>query len=143
MISWLIALLVLPTSARNFWAKSYSSWALPTKSNTVQHSLSLASRRPRPNCCKKMVRLSVGRKNSKVSTSGISTPSLKMSTTQRILITPVRKSCCLLCRSSRLSLVRMSALMPFNKNALHIKSACSRLTQNASALILVISVTIS
>ena len=40
-------------------------------------------RRPRPNCCKKIVKLSVGRRNKTVSTSGISTPSLKISTTQR------------------------------------------------------------
>ena len=48
-----------------FLGKVILRTALPTKSNTVQHSLSFASRRPRPNCCKKMVRLSVGRKTAR------------------------------------------------------------------------------
>ena len=39
--------------------------------------------KPRPNCCKKMIGDSVGRKNITRSTTGISTPSLNMSTQNR------------------------------------------------------------
>ena len=124
-------------SARNLLAKSYSGRALPTKSSTVQHCFWLLSgrRKPRPSCCKNSVRLSVGRKNSKVSTSGISTPSLKISTTQSICISPWRSACCLAARSLVFLLVSTSAFMPAKLNLEAMNSACFWLTQNASALI--------
>ena len=62
-----MAWLVFPINALNLLEKSYSGRELPTKSKMVQHSLFSVKRRPRPSCCKNMVKLSVGRKNNSVS----------------------------------------------------------------------------
>ena len=77
--SSLIELCVLPIKDLNFFEKSYSTCALPTKSRTVKYSLPTDFRKPLPNCCRKTVRLSVGLKNNTVSISGKSIPSLKIS----------------------------------------------------------------
>ena len=82
-ISLVTVVAVFPIKALNLFSKLYSGLELPTKSKTVKQSLSSANRSPRPNCCKKMVKLSVGRKNKTVSISGISIPSLKISTTNK------------------------------------------------------------
>jgi len=82
-ISLSVELFVLPIKALNFPLKSYSSLALPTKSKTVKKSLLSDNLKPLPSCCKNIVKLSVGLKNKTVSISGISTPSLKISTTKR------------------------------------------------------------
>ena len=55
------------------------------KSRTVSTALPRVRRRPRPSCCRKIVALSVGRRNSTVSTSGMSRPSLKRSTAKSTL----------------------------------------------------------
>ena len=62
------------------------------KSRTVRHGLSSASRSPRPSCCRKTVALSVGRRNSTVSISGTSTPSLKRSTVNRMFTSRLRRA---------------------------------------------------
>ena len=76
---------VFPINALNLPSKSYSGLEFPTKSKTVKQSLPSANLNPRPNCWRKTVKLSVGLKNKIVSISGISTPSLKISTTNKIV----------------------------------------------------------
>ena len=56
------------------------------KSSTVRQGLSSARRRPRPSCWRKTVALSVGRRKSTVSISGMSTPSLNRSTVKIALM---------------------------------------------------------
>ena len=64
----------------------------PTKSSTVRTALSRVGASPRPSCCRKIVALSVGRRNSTVSTSGTSRPSLKRSTVKRTFTSPRSRS---------------------------------------------------
>ena len=76
---------VTPVSARYRRSKRNSAFCSPMKSSTVRHGLSSASRSPRPSCWRKTVALSVGRRNSTVSISGMSTPSLNRSTVKSTL----------------------------------------------------------
>ena len=76
LISFSTFLSVFESRAANLSSKLYLLFACPIKSSTVRHSLSSARRSPRPSCCKKTVRLSVGRRNRTVFISGMSTPSL-------------------------------------------------------------------
>ena len=82
-ISFKTEVVVLPIKALNLFSKSYSGREFPIKSSTVKQSFPSAKRKPLPNCCRKIVKLSVGRRNKTVSISGISTPSLKISTTNK------------------------------------------------------------
>ncbi len=95
---------------------------------------------PLPNCWTNTVRDSVGLKNSTVSASGISTPSLKRSTVNMQLISPVLSFSLALFLSSVLDL-EWSAIdeTPALLKDSAIKFACSIPTQNPRAFISPIS----
>ncbi|MNN43363.1 hypothetical protein D3C81_1575970 [compost metagenome] len=112
------------------------------KSSTVKHSFPSARRRPRPSCWRNTVKLSVGRRNSTVFTSGMSIPSLYRSTTKISLISPWIRRFFAVLRSSSLDFpCKAKEGIPASSNTFAIYKACSTLTQKPSPFISSRSVT--
>ena len=122
--------------ALNRSSKSNSSCCTPKKSKTVQAFFLSWRRKPRPNCWTKSTGLCVGRRSSSVLTSGMSTPSLKISTAKTMLIVPSRSCSMARRRSSTLSLLLTAwAGMPKKLNCSAMYSAWAMDTQNPRAFI--------
>ncbi len=127
---------VPPTIARKRASKRNRRCAPPMKSRTVRHALSGRRRSPRPSCWRKSDALSVGRRNSTVSTSGTSTPSLSRSTEKTARRSP-RWSLSRASARSRIGVRCESATeeRPAAVNFCATNSACSISTQKPSARI--------
>ena len=108
----------------------------PTKSRTVRTDFNGARRRPRPSCCRKRVSDWVGRSIRRVSTLGISTPSLNRSTV-KIVVSSCASSARFFMTSARRSAesvpTKKSAGIPTSLNFCAMYSACFTLTQKPSA----------